>query len=167
MIVVLVASLVLALFVAYRDLRRRSAAQQVAIAAAQANFQNAQLTREVAEIAITEYIEGILKPDLETAENEIVLARSDLMRAEERLAAAKRPSVRGEAPGSSLAEREKEARRANLRLKRAQERKTNLAKEAQERTLKELFNEVESAKANEARRKAVFEQVKAGMMGSF
>ncbi len=165
MIVVLVASLVLALFVAYRDARRRRAAHQLAIASAQANYQNAQLTREVAEIAITEYTEGILKPDLETGENEILLAKSDLMRSEERRAAAKRQREPGEAPQPSLAETEKEARRANLRLQHAQERKTNLAKE-KERTLKELFVEVERAKATEARLKAVYEQVKAGMMGS-
>jgi hypothetical protein len=167
MIVVLVASLVLALFVAHRDRQRRRAAHQVEIAAAQANYRNAQLTREVAEIAVTEYTEGILKPDLETAENEIVLAKSDLMRAEERLAAAKRRREKGEAPEWSLAQREKEARRAKLRLQHAQERKTNLAKEAMERMLNELHGEVERAKADEAAKKAVYEQVKAGMMGLF
>ncbi len=150
MIAVFVASLVFALFVAYRDARRRRAAHQVQIAWAQANYLNAQLTREVAEIAITEYIEGILKPDLETAESEIVLAKSDLMRAEERLTAAKRQGGNDDAPKSSLEDREKEARRAKLRLQRAQERKTFLAKEARERTLKELAVEVETAKANEA-----------------
>ncbi|MGO9465103.1 MAG: hypothetical protein ACLQIB_56765 [Isosphaeraceae bacterium] len=167
MIVVLVASLVLALFVAYRERRRKLVAHQVRIAWAQANYLNAQLTRKVAEIAITEYTEGILKFDLETAESEIVLAKTDLMRAQERLAAAQRQREPREASPLSLAEAEKEARRSELRLQHAQERKTNLVKEAQERTLKELFNEAESAKANEARLKAVYEQVKAGMMGSF
>jgi len=167
MIMVLVASLVLAIFVAHRNRQRRRAAHQLAIASAQANYLNAQLTREVAEIAVTEYTEGILKQDLETAESEIVLAKTDLMRVQEWLAAAKRQREPGEAPKSSLAETEKEARRAKLRLQHAQERKIYLAKEAKERTLKELDDEVEGAKANEAVQKAVYEQVKASMMGSF
>ena len=90
MIVVLVASLVLAVFVAHRKRQRRLANQQIIVVSAQANYLNAKLTREVAEIAVTEYTEGILKSDLETVEGEIALARSDLMREEERLAVAKR-----------------------------------------------------------------------------
>ena len=166
MIVVLIASLLLATLVAYRDYKRRLATQQVAIAAAQANYLNAQLTREVAEIAVTEYIEGILKPDLETLKGEIALAESDLMRAEDRLAAAKRRGEKGEDSGPSVAEREKEARRARLRVQHAEERRAYLAKEAAAKTLNELHVEVEKAKADEAAKQAILEQVKAGMMGS-
>ncbi len=163
MTVVLVASLVLAIFVAYRERQRRCALLQQAIALAEANYLNAVLTREVAEIAVTEYTEGILKQDLETADGEIALAKTDLIRAQEKLAAAKRQREQGKAPESSVAESEKEARRANRRLKDAQERKTDLAKDAKERTLKALNDEVNKAKADELARKAAYDQANAGV----
>jgi hypothetical protein len=167
---VLAAGLVLAAFVAVRDRQRRRAAQEVALAAATANYLNAKLTREVAEIAVTEYTESILKQDLEFAENEIALAKSDLARASDGLAAANRQGKPREAPQSPLEEWwETEARLAKLRLQRAQERKTNLAKTTKERTLRELNDEVQRAKADELAKKAVYEQekVKASMMGLF
>ncbi len=169
MIAVLVAGLVLAIFVAFRERQRRRAALQIAIASAQADYLNARLTREVAEIAVTEYTEGILKPDLETVEGEIALAKTDLTRAQERLAATKHESEseKGAAPASSMVEREEEARKANLRLQRAQERKTRLVTVTKERTLKELNFEVKSAKATEAARKAEYERLKASMIGPF
>jgi len=169
MIAVLVAGLVLAAFVAVRDYHRRRAAQQVALAAATANYLNAKLTREVAEIAVTEYTEGILKQDLEVAENEIALAKSDLTRAQEKLAPVKRERERDETAKWSLAEREKEAYRARLRFQHAQERKTNLENVVKEKTLNELNDEVAAARANELAKKAVYEQEKAtaSMMGLF
>ena len=45
-----------------------------------AKYENAKLTREVAEIAVVEYTEGIYKADLQTIDNEIGLAKSDLER---------------------------------------------------------------------------------------
>jgi hypothetical protein len=167
MTVVLVVSVVLGIFVAFRDHRRRRAAQQVALAAAQANYLNAKLTREVAEIAVTEYTEGILKPDLETLDGEIALAKSDQTQAEERLAAAKRQRDPDKDSASSLAEAKDEARKARLRLKHARERRAYLAKDAKERTLKDLNYEVQSAKANEAAKKAEYDRAKAVIMGWF
>jgi hypothetical protein len=167
MTVVLVAGLLLAIFVVYRDRYRRVAAQKVATASALANYLNASLTREAAEIAVTEYTEGVLKSDLETVDGEIALAKTDLMRASERLDATKRQAAQGKASDSSLAENDKDARRAKLRLEHALERKTRLAGETKERTLKELNVEVESAKANEALRKAEYDHVQAGVTGQF
>ena len=51
----------------------------------QGNFGNATLTREVAEIAVVEYEEGIFKQEFATVEGEIKLAESDLSRAEDRV----------------------------------------------------------------------------------
>jgi HlyD family secretion protein len=163
MVVVLVASLILAITVAYR----RRAAEQVAIASAHANYLNAQLTRQVAEIVVTEYTEGILKYDLEAVESEILLAKTHLMRAEEGVAAAKREQKLDDVAKSFLADQEKDARRAKLRLQQAQERKTKLATTTKQRILKELNDEVDTAKADELAKKAVYEQLRAGMMGSF
>jgi hypothetical protein len=71
MIAIVLASLIFAGIAARRERRRRLVALQVA----QAVYQEAKLTREVAEIAVTEYVEGIYKQKLEAVEDEI--ARSD------------------------------------------------------------------------------------------
>ena len=47
--------------------------------------QNAKLTREVAQIAVKEYVEGIFVQDKATADGEISLAKSDLARASDRV----------------------------------------------------------------------------------
>ena len=60
-----------------------------------ANHENAKLTREVAEIAVVEYVEGIFKQDLATVEGEIKLAESDLSRSEDRLDWARRMYEKG------------------------------------------------------------------------
>ena len=59
--------------------------QKITTKSAEANYENAKLTREVAEIAVIEYEEGIFKQDLATVEGEIKLAESDLSRSEDRL----------------------------------------------------------------------------------
>jgi hypothetical protein len=167
MILVLVVGSILAIFVAYRDRQRRRALQQLVVAAAQANYLNAQLTRQVAEIAVVEYTEGILKPDLATLDGEIALAKSDLTRAQERLEWAKGRPAEGEALKSTPGENEEEARRAKLHLKNAEQTKATLAKDFKERTLKALNDEVEAAKADEAAKKAAYEKAKADAMGWF
>jgi hypothetical protein len=167
MIVVLVAGVVLAIFVAFRERQRRRAQLQATISSALANYLNAQLTRQAAEITVVEYTEGILKADLETLDGEIALAKTDVTRTEERLAAAKRQRARDKTAESSLADSEKDARRANLRLQHAQEKRTALMTDTKERTLKDLNDEVEVAKANEAARKAEYNQAKASAMGWF
>lgn len=59
--------------------------QQITTKSADANYKNAILTREVAEIAVTEYVEGIYKQELATVEGEIKLAESELSRSEDRV----------------------------------------------------------------------------------
>src|SRR2546421_5309526 len=47
------------------------------LAAAAATYENAKLTREVAEIAVIEYKEGIYRQDTDTIKGEIALAESE------------------------------------------------------------------------------------------
>ena len=69
--------------------------QKITTKSAEANYENAKLTREVAEIAVVEYEEGIFKQDLATVEGEIKLAESDLSRSEDRVDWARRMFVKG------------------------------------------------------------------------
>ncbi len=54
--------------------------QEITTKSAKADYENAKLTREVAEIAVIEYTEGIFVQDQQTAKGELMLARSDLDR---------------------------------------------------------------------------------------
>ena len=69
----------------WSQLRDQLVNQRVATESAKANYQNAKLTREIAEIAITEYTDGIFLEDLATVEGKIRLARSDLQRSRDML----------------------------------------------------------------------------------
>ena len=66
-------------------IKDRLANQKITTRAAEAAYQNAKLTREVAEIAVTEYTEGIYKQDMQTVLGELKLAASDLSRAIDRV----------------------------------------------------------------------------------
>ena len=59
--------------------------QKITAQGAEAAYLNAKLAREVAEIAVNEYREGIYKQEMQTAMGEIALAESALKRAEDRL----------------------------------------------------------------------------------
>jgi hypothetical protein len=67
MIAIVLASLIFAGIAATQRRRQRLVAVQVA----QATYEQARLTREVAEIAVAEYIHGIYKQKLETIKGEI------------------------------------------------------------------------------------------------
>src|SRR3954447_13910671 len=69
--------------------------QKIATQGAEASYQNAKLTREVAEIAVTEYVEGIYKQDKATILGEIKLAESELTRASDRVDWATRMNKKG------------------------------------------------------------------------
>jgi hypothetical protein len=63
------------------DLRDQYVNQRITTKRAEANYENAKLTREVAEIGITEYVEGIFVQDKATLEGERLTAQSDINRA--------------------------------------------------------------------------------------
>src|SRR4051794_19790783 len=66
-------------------LKARLVSQRSLLQAAEADYQSAKLAREVAEIAVTEYIEGAFRQKWETVLGEIALADSERMQAEDRL----------------------------------------------------------------------------------
>jgi RND family efflux transporter MFP subunit len=59
--------------------------QTIATKSAEAAYENVKLARELAEIALTEYFEGILKPDRATLKNEIGAAAKNMQKANDRL----------------------------------------------------------------------------------
>ena len=57
--------------------------RMIAVETVKANFGNAELIRQVAEIAVMEYEEGIFKQDEATASSEVLLAEADWQRAKD------------------------------------------------------------------------------------
>jgi HlyD family secretion protein len=66
-------------------LRDQLVNQEIAEQRSSAAYLNAKLSREVAEIAVAEYVEGIFKQDLYTLKSEIAGAEAAIQKAEDRL----------------------------------------------------------------------------------
>ena len=97
--------------------------QQITTKSAEANYENAKLTREVAEIAVTEYVEGIYKQELATVEGEIKLAESDLSRSEDRLDWAQRMFEKGYVSMAARISEELTLKKARFALEQAQSKR--------------------------------------------
>lgn len=134
--------------------------QKFAVAQAAVSYEQARLTREVAEVAVKEYEQGTFKQSVGTIEGEIALARSDLQRAQDRYDRARARIQRNplNAEGVAGADANKfNVDRARFALEQAQTRKDVLLKYTRDKTLKELRAEVQKARSDEQARKATLE----------
>ncbi len=131
--------------------------QKITTESASASWINAQLTREVAEIAVIEYVDGVYKQDHDTVEGEIKLAESDLSRAEDRLDWATRMCKKGYV---SLASQNSEAftlKKTQFALEQARGKKKVLEEYTKNKTIKELESEVKKANSDELAKKATWD----------
>jgi hypothetical protein len=133
MTLVVIASLASLGIVMRIERNRRLAALQVA----QAKYENAKLTREVAEIAVAEFTEGIFPQDLQSVDIEIGLAKSDLERA-----------LRPQGSDKRVVEQ------ARGRLRQAEQKKTLLETNSKDKMVNDLKGEVARAAAVEQAAKA-------------
>jgi len=123
--------------------------QVIATKGADAAYQNARLTREVAEIAVQEYEEGVYKQNLESCKIDIALAESDLKRAEDRLEWSDRMYKKGYVSlGQNMSER-LALQRGKFALEEAQTKLNVLEKFTRNKTVKEFKSEVEKARSDE------------------
>jgi hypothetical protein len=137
------------------------AQQSLVTKSAEAAYRNAELTREVAEIAVTEYVEGIFKQDLAVANGEIAVEESGLRRCEDRLGWAKRMIEKGYLSQRQVEEEQLVLDKAKAKLEQAKARKDVLEKYTRGKTIKELKSEVEKARADELRKKVTLEREQA------
>ena len=142
MVLVVIASLVSMGIVMRIERNHRLAALQVALA----NCFNARRTREVAEIAVLEYTEGIYKQDLQTVDDAIALAKSDLESASH--------SSDGDVPAFE---------QSRLRLKRLRQTRDRLETYTKDKTVKDLTAEVMKAKAAEQVAQVKYDRLKAAV----
>lgn len=126
--------------------------QRIATKSAEANFLNAKLIREVAELAVREYKEGDFVMQLTDAEGDIMIAKAELALAEDELKAVK---VHG--PALPIKRAEVAALRARFALEKAEGRKRLLREYTSERKIKELDSAVKKAHTDELARQASWE----------
>jgi HlyD family secretion protein len=136
--------------------------QGIAIKEAEAAVQHAQRTRDVAQSALTEYVEGLFPQELQTVSGEVSLAESELKRADGRAALSKRMFEKGMLPKRNKITDELLLQKAKFRLEQAQAKKNVLEKYTKSKMTKELMTQVEKAKSDEVAKKALqaFEEAK-------
>jgi HlyD family secretion protein len=161
-------------------LRDQLVNQEITTRGAEANFENARLARQAAEIAVTEYVEGIGKRDLSIVKGEIDAAQAAIRKAEERLDRTRRARQRVKeamaakgnaatpadiAAGLDVDDRLEATELALDRERRALElgmiKRDLLEKYTGPRTIKELNLNVERARSDELAKQATWEQEKA------
>jgi HlyD family secretion protein len=130
--------------------------QQITTAQAAASFEQAKLTREVAEVAVKEYQEGVYKQDKETILGEIALAKSDVTRSQDRLEWTTKMVEKGYVSVSQKIADTLSLDKAKFSLEQAQTKLDVLEKYTRDKTLKELGADVEKAKSDELAKKATF-----------
>jgi HlyD family secretion protein len=131
--------------------------QEIATKGAEAAYQNAKLTREVAEIAVIEYVEGIFKQDMNTALGEIALAESERDRAVDRLAWSNRMLQKGYVSLAQNVADKVALQQKNFAFEQAQMKKKVLEDYSKEKTIKELKSEVEKARSDELAKEATWD----------
>jgi len=134
-------------------LRDQLVNQKITSESAKANFQNAKLTREIAEIAATEYVEGLFVNEKVERELDIKIAEIDLSMAEDQLDELK----------AQKADRKKRVtaelvlKKARFALERAESRLKTLLAYTKAKRIKELQSEVEKTRSNELAKQATWE----------
>jgi len=150
--------------------------QRIATQGARAAYEKAKLAREVAEIALVEYEQGIYPSDMQTIQGAIKTAELDLKKTEARLERTRRARQklndvvgrRGRLAESSdiLAELDLDDRldafdqalsRERLSLEQAQSKLAILNNYTKGKTIKELRSEVEKARSDELAKEATYE----------
>jgi RNA polymerase sigma factor (sigma-70 family) len=128
--------------------------QRIAVKTAEAAYTNAKLAREVAEIAVREYLEGHYVERLQDVEGNIKLAEAELSLAELEFQAAK-----AEPRSGMLAIKRAEVNllRARFSLEKTQSRMNVLQKYTHEKTVKELNSAVKKGQAEELVKQATWE----------
>jgi hypothetical protein len=126
-----------------------------------ASASNAGLTREVAEIAMTEYLEGIYPENAKRVEGELALANSDALLARQCLEEPEQAANNSRDAAARRSYKETAVRLADQRHQRAQDKKAELDGRKRERMVNDLKSEVERARADELTKKAAYDRLAA------
>jgi HlyD family secretion protein len=146
MVLIAIAGLALAVLVMRVQRNQRMAAMQVALA----EYENAMLTREVAEIAVVEFNEGVFEQSVKENNDEIELAEMFLDYSVNFRGSDKR----------TLDD-------AKAMLQKAKKKKTGTVSYTSRMTIEQLQREVAKATAAEKAAKAAYDQLQAAVANSW
>jgi HlyD family secretion protein len=157
-------------------LKAEYARQQITAQQAEASFQNAKLTREVAEVALDEFVKGVAKREQETLRGAIALAQLSVQKAVERVERTRQGGKRMEealaarkgavTPSDIIADLDLHDRlddaglvvmRETLSLEQAKARLDVFQTHTMDRTTRELTNDIEKSRMTELSMKAILE----------
>ena len=131
--------------------------QRISTEGAKAAYEQAKLTREVAEIAVREYEDGIYGQDKATINGEIKLAESDLARAVDRVEWANRMFDKGYVSLAQKKTEELNLQKAQFALEQANSKLKVLEEFTKAKTIKELRSDVEKALSDEKAKEQTYE----------
>ncbi|GIW88483.1 MAG: hypothetical protein KatS3mg108_2807 [Isosphaeraceae bacterium] len=135
--------------------------QQIATERAKADYENALKTREVAEIAKQEYIEGTYAQEQLNIKGERTLAENELTRAEERLAWSRRMLKSNYISEGQVLADEYAKMRAEISRIQAEKKAEVLENYTKKKQLTELDANIEKAKSDELAKLATYNLEKA------
>jgi hypothetical protein len=142
----------------FRKHKTRLLEQRKATLQAEAAYNTGRLAREIAQIAIQEYVECVFPQELAEVERGIKLAESNLARSKDRLDWARNNSYKGFPPyAHERLPAELELKRARFLLEQAQSNKKLLVEYTKAKRIKELTGELDKALSTESVRKAAWE----------
>ena len=138
-------------------LRDQLTNQEITTKRAEADLEQAKKTLEVAEIGVREYIEGTFPESEQSAEGQIKLAESELIRAQERLEWSDRMLQIGYVTQSANMSDRLTLQRAEFSLREAETKLKVLRIYTKEKQLKELQATVEKARSDMYARQSTYE----------
>jgi multidrug efflux pump subunit AcrA (membrane-fusion protein) len=134
------------------DLKDALAVQKIGVEAAEAAYRSARMSREVAEIGVKEFVDGISKEDIEQADAAIARAAAERTVAEAKVKASQSPDDRQVLAAARLAEQKALAKKAILvkysEVKEVKELESEVFKAKEEELMKELAWRREKSKAD-------------------
>ncbi len=122
--------------------------QKIGLKAAETAYRQAKMAREVAEIGVKEYIDGISKEDIELANKAIAEATAERVRVED------------QAKKSQSAEDQLALTEARIAEEKAKSKKEILIKYTEAKNVKELESEVFKAKEEELNKEGALQREK-------
>jgi hypothetical protein len=131
--------------------------QRITALSAKANFENARVTRETAEIAVVEYEEGLYRFQLDEVNGDIRIAKAELDLAEDELKQTKELVTKGLAGEYKSKRTELGVLRAEIALNKALSRQKILRDITGPRKTKKLKSSVATARSNELAKNATWE----------
>lgn len=138
-------------------LRESLTNQRISTEGAKAAYEQAKLTREVAEIAVKEYEDGIYGQEKATINGEIKLAESDLARAADRVEWANRMFDKGYVSLAQKKTEELNLQKAQFALEQANSKLKVLDQFTKAKTIKELRSDVEKALSDEKAKEQTYD----------